>query len=76
MDFTFYTSSRHRTSMAFVKKMMGFPSNLVSFSTKLMAKRHDKIPVTFFTGIPNVVNLTLLILYQKSNSPYIISSLP
>ena len=30
-----WTSSSHRISMAFVKKMMGFPSDLVSFLTKL-----------------------------------------
>jgi len=36
--------------MAFTKKMMGFPSDLVSFLTKLPSKRHEKIPVTFFTG--------------------------
>ena len=47
----FWTSSSHGISMAFVKKMMGFPSDFVSFSTKLMAKRHGKIHVTFFTGI-------------------------
>ena len=39
--------------MAFAKKMMGFPSDLVSFSTKLPTKRHENIPVTFFTGILN-----------------------
>ena len=39
--------------MTFSKKMMGFPSDLVSFSnqTKLPSKRHEKIlSVTFFTG--------------------------
>jgi len=36
--------------MAFAKKMMGFPSYLISFSTKLPSKRHEKIHVTFFTG--------------------------
>ena len=46
----FWTSSSHGISMAFPKKMMRFPSDLVSFSTKLMGKRHEKIPVTFFTG--------------------------
>ena len=54
MDFKFYTSSSHGISMAFTKKMVGFPSDLVSFlnQTKLpsMLKRHEKIPVTFFTG--------------------------
>ena len=45
-------SSRHGVSLAFAKKMMGFPSNLISFSnqTKLPSKRGEKIPVTFFTG--------------------------
>ena len=48
----FWTSSSHGISTAFAKTMMGFPSNLVSFSnqTKLPSKRHEKIPVTFFTG--------------------------
>ena len=32
--------------MAFVKKMMGFPSDLVSSSTKLPSKRYEKIRVT------------------------------
>ena len=38
--------------MAFAKKMMGFLSDLVSFSnhTKLPSKKHQKIHVTFFTG--------------------------
>ena len=38
-------------SMAFAKKMMEFPSDLVSFSTKLSSKRHDKIHVTVFTEL-------------------------
>jgi len=33
------------------KKMMGFPSDLASFSTKLPSKSHEKIRVTFFTGL-------------------------
>ena len=43
----FWTSSSHGISMAFAKKMMGFPSDLVSFSnqTKLPSKRHEKILV-------------------------------
>ena len=45
----FWISSSHGTSMAFAKKMMGFPSNLVSFTTKLPSERHEKISVTFFT---------------------------
>ena len=49
---TFWKSSSHGISMVFAKKMMGFLSDLVSFSnqTKLPSKRHEKIPVTFFTG--------------------------
>ena len=35
--------------------MMGFPSDSVSFSTKLPSKRHEKIPVTFFTGEVQVI---------------------
>ena len=46
----FWTSSRHGISMAFAKKMMGFPSDLVSFSTKLPSKGQGKITVTFLTG--------------------------
>ena len=48
----FWTSSSDGIYMAFAKKMMGYPSDLVSFSnqTKLPSKRHEKIPVTFFTG--------------------------
>ena len=42
----------HGISMAFAKKMMGFPPYSVSFSnqTKLPSKRHEKNPVTLFTG--------------------------
>ena len=50
MDFGFWSSSSHGISMAFAKEMMGFPSDLVSLSTKLPSKRHEKIRVTFFTG--------------------------
>ena len=46
----FWTNSSHGIPMAFAQKMMGFPSDLVSFSTKLPSKRHEKIRVTFFTG--------------------------
>ena len=48
----FLKSSGHGTSMEFAKKVMGFPSDSVSFSnqTKLPSKRHEKIHVTFFTG--------------------------
>ena len=46
----FWTSSSHGISMVFVKKMMGFLSDLGSFTTKLSSKRHEKIRVTFFTG--------------------------
>ena len=45
-----WTSSSHRICMAFAKKMMGFPSDLVSLSTKLLSKRYEKIRVTFVTG--------------------------
>ena len=41
--------------MAFAKKMMGFPSDLESFSTKLMAKRHEEIRVTFFTASVQII---------------------
>ena len=47
----FWTSSSHGNSMAFAKKMMGFPSDLVSSLVKLSSKGHEKIPVTFFTGL-------------------------
>ena len=46
----FWTSLGHGISMAFAKKMMGFSSNLVSFSIKLPSKSHEKIRVTFFAG--------------------------
>ena len=46
----FWTSSSHGISMVFAKKLMGFPSDLVSFPTKLPSKREEKIRVTFFTG--------------------------
>ena len=48
-----FTSSSHGISMVFAKKMMGFPSDLVSLSnqTKLPAKGHEKIhECHFFTG--------------------------
>ena len=45
-----WISPSHGNSMAFAQKMMGFPSDLVSFLTKLSLKRHEKISVTFFTG--------------------------
>ena len=47
----FWTSSSHGIFMAFAKKMMWFPSDLVSFSTKLRSKRREKIRVIFFTGV-------------------------
>ena len=47
----FGTSSSYGIAMVVNKKMMGFPSDLVSSSTKLLSKRHEKIRVTFFTGI-------------------------
>ena len=49
----FWIRSSHGISMAFAKKMMGFPSDSVSFSnqTKLLSIWHEKIHVTFFTGV-------------------------
>ena len=49
----FWRRSSHGIFMAFAKKMMEFPSDLVSFSnqTKLPSKRHEEIPVTFFAGL-------------------------
>ena len=49
----FWKSSSHGISMAFAKKMVGFPSDLVSFSTKLPSKRHEKIPITFYRVLWN-----------------------
>ena len=46
----FCTSSTHGISTAFAKKMMGFPSDLVSFSIKLPSKRHEIIHISFSTG--------------------------
>ena len=46
----FLTRSSHGISMAFVKKMMGFPSHLISFWTKRPSKRHEEIRVIYFTG--------------------------
>ena len=59
----FWTSSSPAISMAFDKKMMGFTSDLVSFSTKLMAKRHEKSPVTFFAGHGH--NLSIFSIVEK-----------
>ena len=44
--------------MAFAKKMMGFPSDLVSFLNliKLPSKIWEKIHVTFFTGEVQIRN--------------------
>ena len=42
---------------------MGCPSDLVSFSTKLPSKRHEKIRITFFTGKINWI-LTCTLLYN------------
>ena len=52
----FWTSSSHGISMAFAKKMMGFPSDLVSFSTKLRSKTYAKFLVTFYTGCKYTIN--------------------
>ena len=48
----FWISSSHGISRVFAKKMIGFPLDLGSLSnqTKLPWKRHEKTPVTFFTG--------------------------
>ena len=43
-------------SMAFAEKMMGFPSDLMSFSTKL-SKENEKVDVASFTGILRCFNL-------------------
>ena len=58
------TCASHGVYMAFTKKMMGFPSDLMSFLTKLRSKRLEKIRVTFFTGwylspIFNAMNLSV-----------------
>ena len=46
----FWTRASHGISRAFAKKVMGFSSHLVSCSTKLSSKSHEKIPVTILTG--------------------------
>ena len=61
MDFGQVQGSSHGISMAFAKKMMGFPPDLVSFLTKLPSKRRGKIHVTFFTG--NFSNVSLSVLF-------------
>jgi len=43
--------------MAFAKKMIEFPSDLVSFSTKLPSKRREKNCVTFLQGERQTVKL-------------------
>ena len=64
-------SSSHGISEAFAKKMMGFPSDLVSFSTKLSSKRHEKnfyrvlIPVQIHTHpVKNVTWILMEIPYH------------
>ena len=52
-------------SIVFAKKGSGFPSELMSFSTKLPSKRYEKIPVTFFTGV--AFHLTPIIISLISN---------
>ena len=47
-------------SIAFAKKMMGFPVRIWAHSRpncRQKDKRHDKIPVTFFTGKRNFLRL-------------------
>ena len=51
----FWTSSSHRISRTFSKKMMGFPSDFVSFLTKLPSEKHEETRVTFFTGLPIII---------------------
>ena len=53
----------HGIFMAFAKKIMGFPLDLVSFSTKLPSKWHEKIRVIFFTGIN---------LFSRDDSSYVL----
>ena len=45
-----FGSTSYGISMAIVEKMMAFPSDFMSFLTKLSSKRHEKIRVKFFTG--------------------------
>ena len=59
----FWTSSSHAIFMPFAKKMMGFPSNLVSFLNILPLKRHDKIRITFFTGSFFIVIFLPIVVY-------------
>ena len=47
----FWTKSSHAISMAFSKNMAEFSTDLVSFSTKLPSKIHEKICVIFCTGL-------------------------
>ena len=50
----FCTSSTHGISTAFAKKMMGFPSDLVSFSIKLRQKDMRKSVSHFLQGYSNI----------------------
>ena len=49
--------------MAFAKKMIGFPSDLVSFSIKLPSKRHEKTHVPFSEGV--FLILERIVLYLR-----------
>ena len=57
--------------MAFAKKMMGFPSDLVSFPIKLPSKRHENSVSHFFTG---EVHEKKSVKYKKY--AYVIDSMP
>jgi len=46
----FQTRVSHGISMAFPKKLMGLPSDLVSFPTRLPSEREEKVRVTLATG--------------------------
>ena len=60
----FWTSSDHGISMAFAKKMMGFPPDLVSFSTKSQSKTYEKIMSHFLQGM-NQIPICSLIITEK-----------
>src|ERR1043165_8348530 len=58
--------------MAIAKKVMGFPSDLVSFSTELSSKRHAKFHITFFTGYIHkyYASLQILVYRDVTNVPH------
>ena len=56
-------------------QVMGFPSDLVSFLTKLPSKRHQKIHVTFFSGFfffftSIVIVFQLIVRSSRYDSPF------